>query len=479
MSSTSLTIQGGNNVQAGIVSVPTSSLWGDPTATGTLNYTLQQYLDNLSTSIVGGSIGFENNDILLANGDYTPDSSTPSKVEEITNTDTVGNVSPGLASGSYTVSSIASTLAVQAPGTETITGSSTTGVAIFGAQSSVNYTVTDPSAGSIFAAGSGDVINLLSNAVPNPSNPSKTIGVPNAETVYAAAQDTVGLYGQGTDFVSLSGSSTVRLNIQDANANVTATGSVATTVFWSGPAAGGTLNFINNSSGAATIYVPVFATTVNGTAETLSAVNHVTAYGGAGGGIFVGGQGGNNSLVGGTGAVNLTGGGNNDFLEANSSSQNFLTAGSGSETLFATSTTGGNTFGAGLNYVGIGQPASNGVISTDGSGVQNIFLGNSNGETIYGSTQTGATNQYIIVGDSTAGGGIFDIYNFTGNSTINLVNGNQSGGSDASIVGIQADQFAPANTLIGLSDGTRIELVGVSASSLTTSPGANGIVAIH
>ncbi|OYV37215.1 MAG: hypothetical protein B7Z81_06325 [Acidocella sp. 20-61-6] len=432
---------------------------------------------------MGGSIGFENNNIFTTADYYAAGSITGSGLEEITNTDSVGVVSAGTVSGAYTVSSTASTLAVQAPGAETITGSSTTGVAIFGSNSSVNYTVVNPASGSIFAAGGADEITLLSSAVPNVSNPLKTVSSPNAETVYAAGQDTINLYGQGNDFVSLTGASSVRVDIQDANATVVASGTVATNVYWSGPAAGGSLDFINNSTDTAFIQVPVFPVTVNGVRQYVSAENHVTAFGGAGGGEFIGGQGGNNSLIGGSGVVSLIGGGQGDFLQAQGSvgagNVNDFMAGSGSETMIATAGTYNNLFGAGVNYPGLGAPAANGLISTDGAGAQNYFLGNAGVVTIDASTVSTATNTFYVVSNSSVGGGTFDIYNFSGNSTINLTNNNSFGASTASISGIKADPFNANNSIIGLSDGTRIELFGVSASSLTTvSGGTTGMTKI-
>jgi hypothetical protein len=486
--SASLTVSGGWNGQNGLITVPSSTVWGGATTAGSINYVLQQYLNTLNTSITGGSVGFENNDVGGGSDFSVPGTVTGAGgygLYEITNTDNNGNVNGSTLNGSYTVPGDAAEFIAQAPGNYSVTGNTAADLVFLGAgATTVDYYVTNPDAGSIYAAGN-DSITLFSTAVPN-KIPSYNVGVPNAETIYGAGNDSINLYGQGQDVVSLYGTGTDVLQIQDAQATVYASGGATANIYWANWVSGGTLDFINNSTVAAFIQIPVFKVheTVNGTATSYeaAATNHVTAYGGVGGGFLIGGGGGNNLLVGGSGMVTLMGGGNGDSLYAAGNgagangSGNVFFAGSGAETMMASYTTGGNMFQAGLNYPGLGEPAANGVISTDGSGVQGILLGNSDGETIYGSTVSTATNDYYIVGDSTAGGGIFDIFNFADHSTIELQNSNLTGAGDASVVGIKADLFQAGVTDVGLSDGTLIKLQGVTTSLVATS--VNGGVTV-
>ncbi len=178
---------------------------------------------------------------------------------------------------------------------------------------------------------------------------------------------------------------------------------------------GGRLDFINNSTVAAT---------VSGNVPGGSG-GSVTAFGGVGGGVYVGGSGGNNSLIGGDGKVNLVAGnGNNNVLEAAGFStsyagQNILVAGSGTATLTADSTAGYNEFYGGTGSV---------VITSFGKGAQTYYVGAKGSETITGSRAAVATNEYILDQDST-GAGVDAITNFklgTDHIDINL-NGSLSG----------------------------------------------------
>ena len=133
---------------------------------------------------------------------------------------------------------------------------------------------------------------------------------------------------------------------------------------------------------------------------------------------------GNNSLIGGSGAVTLVGGGTSDTLVGNGAS-NQLFGGTGIETLIGSSTSGSNVFQIGLDYVGIGQVTASGIASTNGSGLQSFIIGNTNGETLTGSTVNGSTNLYDVVGSDTGnlttGGSSLTITNFGANSVIFLV----------------------------------------------------------
>jgi hypothetical protein len=211
------------------------------------------------------------------------------------------------------------------------------------------------------------------------------------------------------------------------------------------------------------------------------APNSVTVNAGAGGGFYVGGRAGNNSLIGGSGAVTLQGGGSGDTLVGNGAS-NDLYGGTGLETLIGSSTSGDNIFQIGLNYVGIGQVTASGVVSTSGSGLQSFIIGNTNGETITGSTATGSYNLYDIVGSDsgslTTGGSTLTITNFGSNSVIFLTDATLGNTSDTSIYTIASAIGPKAGTDIVLNDGTTILLKGVSASDVysTTLQGSGGVI---
>jgi hypothetical protein len=266
------------------------------TTTSGVGAALQSYLNTISASIMGGEASVINDDVATGTTYYPYNGTTSVTFEEFTNTDTTGSASSSVVSGSYTVASGVTDLEVQAPGDETLVGTGSTTMAMFGASSNVNYTVTNPTAGYIYAGGGADSITLYSSGTTQ-----------NAESIYSAGTDTINLFGYGNDYVTVGPSANDVIQLEGANANITATGAATVALYWDNVNAGGTLNFVNNSSTAATIYTSVFA---NGK----TAPTHVTAYGGAGGGFFVGGQAGYNSLVGGSGVVTLMGGGSGDYL---------------------------------------------------------------------------------------------------------------------------------------------------------------------
>jgi hypothetical protein len=469
----SLTVGGSFGGQTGVVTIPSSSLFGALSTSGSLNALLQSYLGGITNGSADGTVNFEINDVAGATtfGASAATVAGAPSFEAITDTDSAGGSTAGSGSYTATVAAGVTDLAVQVPGNIALTGVGTTTKAIFGTNSNVNYSVTDPDAGKLFLAGGANSVSLYSTTTSN------------AESIYSAGHDTINLNGQGTDYVSVYGNAAVQ--IEAANAYVTAEGNATTKLYWDNANAGGSLTFINNSTAAALVQIGVFFNPVTHEPETSS--THVTAFGGAGGGFFVGGSAGNNSLVGGTGAVTLVGAGQGDFLEANSSlaglagNGNDFFQGSGFETMVASSSTGANFFQAGLNYPGLGQPPATGVISTDGSGAQNFLMGNvPGGETIYGSTVASATNAYIINSNATAGGGLYSIYNFTsGASQIYLENG--AGGAGASITGMGADQFNAGQYDIVLSDHTNIQLKGLNAyemGSIHTQSVFNGVTMI-
>lgn len=443
-----ITCGGAFNGHTGVVTIPSSLLFGFASTAGSINSLLQTYLGDVSKGLVTGLDNFENND--LVGGPNFIAAGTPgggATFEEFTNTDSVGGTLAG--GGNYPNASVTagvSDLVVQTPGNVTLAGVGTTTKAVFGANSNVNYSVTNPAAGEIDLLGGANSITLYSTTLNN------------AETVYSAGADTINLIGQGTDYVTVLGNAVVQ--DEAGNANVVAEGSATTNLYWDNANAGGTLHFTNNSSVAATIHIGNF----NGQTSSTK----VTAYGGVGGGFFVGGSSGSNSLVGGAGVVTLVGAGPGDFLEANSSiGTNVFAAGSGNETMIASSTTGSNVFGAGLNYPGLGNPQASGVISTDGSGNQSFLMGNvPGGESVYGSTVASATNTYFVVSDATAGGGLYSIYNFINSSSTIFLSNGAGGPGSASITGMIADPLHSGQYDIALSDGTTIQLKGLSSSEI-------------
>lgn len=505
-----LTVQGASH--SGIVPIPTDF-------PGRINALLTSYLDGLSGSIAGGTAGFENVNVI--SGKIEQSSVSASGLEEFTNTDSIASSAGGhgfgkhglessdpfnhgrgndgfgnrdhgdrdgrdhdhghgkngrdgqsgqgsgtnndTASGSFTVNASANTVIVSAAGDETIQGNGVTNVAIFGATSNVTYSDTNggsaKAADSIFASGGNDSITTFS-----------TTNTGSSYQIFSAGNDTINLKNQGTDSVIATGTAHTHVFISQGEATVTATDSSVVRVNETGS---GTLDFINNSSNAATV--------LSSSNQDGSALNAVTAFGGAGGGFYAGGLAGNNSLVGGTGTVTLQGGGNNDFLEANSSiGTNLLMAGAGTETLLASSASGSNTFQVGLSPDSAhGAIVSNGVVSTEGSGIQTFMLGSSDSTTLTGSSAAGALNLYDFVRDSATeanGPANFTITNFSANSAIFITDSTPGAGA-VSITAI-GNQLGGGGAEILLSDKTTINLTGVSAKSIVASTDSNGTIRI-
>jgi len=457
MAGATLTIGGAFNSHAGIVSVPSSFL-GDTSTGGSLNQLLENYLVSLTNSIQGGSYAFENNDI-AGGGDFvTVPASVSGSFEEFTNTDSVGGVAGGTVSGAYTVSAGVTDVLVQAPGNVTLAGNGTARDVLFGADSNVNYTQSIGGSAIIVAAGGNNVINVTAANV--------------NDTVASSGNDTVVFNGTGgNDQIFAAGNATTQVFVGGSDAaTVTASDNAQVGVLFV-QRSGGTLDFINNSSQAQTVFSAAYGSSMG--------VNSVTVNAGAGGGLYVGGVAGNNSLIGGSGAVTLVGGGTGDVLEGNSAVSNFLFGGTGFETLLGATGSANNLIAVGLPYPGIGALTASGLVSTDGSGVQSFFIGNTNGETLTGSTVTGAINVYDIVGTSTTGGGNMLITNFHTGDWINLTDAAATALGSASIYNITADNSPSGGTDIYLTDNTRIHLLGVNAAQISSVSGSNGVVSMY
>ncbi len=433
MSGTMLTVTGGNDTKPGIVGVPSNYSQG-------VSSILQAYLNGLplptAADLSGGG-----GDVVVPSGGGV----------EYTDVSTVNGSGTGAVSGAFTVASGAGV--VQAQGDMTLSGNGQTSVAVLGANSNVVYSdVNGGSSGgadSIFAAGGNDSITLYS-----------TTNSGSSYQITSTGNDTLNLQNAGTDSVSVTGG-TATVYVSQADATVTASDTSSASVQFT-KGAGGDLSFINNSSNAATVY--------SGNYTGGAAPNSVTAFGGAGGGYFVGGIAGNNSLIGGTGTVTLQGAGNNDFLEANSSiGTNILFAGADSETLLASATTGANMFQLGLQYTGdSGDVVANAMVSTAGSGLQAFILGSSGSSTLTGSNAAGASNLYDFIRDSGTeanGGANYTITDFNAaNSAIFVTDSTQAAGS----VGVDTigTPLGGGGAEIVLSDGSTITLKGVNPNSL-------------
>jgi hypothetical protein len=452
----SLTVIGGQSsgVLTGLVSVP-SALPSD------INTTLQTLLSTASAAVTLGALGLINND--LATNTTFSSTVAGGNILEYTNTDSLGAVGTGgITSGSYTVGAGIDALVVQAPGDFSITGNGTTSVALFGANSNVNYSVLT-GAGSIFAAGGADSISI------------GAAGDTPAYAIYASGNDTINLVS-GLETVDATGSSSTTLFLGAAEATVTANDSSTVSVVFQ-PLTAGSLDFINNSSGAATIYTGAY--TLPGGGHNY-ATNAVTAYGGAGGGFYVGGYAGNNSLVGGAGTVTLQGANAGDVLSVTGGDRNILFSGQGAETLGASSASGSNTFQLNLKYVGVGTITGSDFVSTQGSGVQAYLLG-AGDSTITGSTATGASNIFDLIRDASVGSASYTLTNFASMSSAVLFVTNGSGqGGDASVAGITTGNFGGTEvTTVTLSDQTTIKFDGLASSNLSVSTDTtSGVISI-
>lgn len=479
ISTVGLTVGGSPNLATGIVTIPSAftSVGGG----SAINGLLQAYLDGISSSIsssVAGAtpaVGLINSD--LATGAFYSVAGSSGKVfEEFTNTDSVGGVST-LTAAPYavTVNSAVTNLAVEVPGRTVVTGNGNTSFALFGASSNVVYTDTNggttAAADSIYAAGGKDVINAYGTNV-NPNSSYDIVLSGAGSSVAGAGKDTVNV-GASFDTVTANGNSTASVYVYGGATTVNANDSSSVAVQFA-QKAGGTLDFINNSSNAATIFSANYGGS-NG------APNSVTAFGGAGGGYYVGGLAGHNSLVGGTGAVTLQGAGSGDTLQGNSSVGNFLFAGTGNETLLASGASANNTFQLGLAYTGnTGAIVSNAVVSTAGSGQQAFILGSSASSTLTGSSVTGANNLYIFVSNAATTVNGTSTYLITDFSTVNssiYLSDTLYGATNTLSIFSEANQSTPnfSGAVITLSDGSTIKLAGVNASSLATVNSASAL----
>jgi hypothetical protein len=454
-----ITINGAHNGQSGILPVPSA-------LPDSINAFLFNYAAGAISSITSGTGGFADYNPILGST-VNSGGATPPAIFEISNLDSVGASVSGSAASPVTIPSGVTSLWVQLPGDLTVQGSATTNFALFGADSNVTYNVSGGFS-SIFAAGGKDLISVDGATASN-------------EYITTGGSDTVYLAGPtfSTGNIDAVGNATTNVFVGDSdNATVTASDSaVASVVFLQN--AGGNLDFINNSTQAQTVYSGSY-TVPSG--QPVYANNAVTAWGGNGGGFFVGGRAGFNYLNGGSGNSTLVGGGANDTL-VSGGAVNQLYAGAGSETLVG----GGwdNNFYLGLEDVGVGTVKAVGdLVSAGGGGTQNFVLGQSNSTTLTGSTVTGSTNTYDVLGTYTTTGGQatsiqggdFTITDFGAHDTIWLLNGAYDTGPGAATVEtVGAALGGGSNAQILLTDGTIITLKGVSVSQVSIGGGGHQI----
>jgi hypothetical protein len=435
--------------------------------------------------VAGAAENFENLDVAGETGAQAVTvGSALTGLLQISNTDSLGATTGGSANVSLTVPTGYTALSVTAPGSETIQGNGEAVMQVtLGGASRVTFN-TGGGGGVITVGGAGDLIGLTGaswsvtgatagndtfnanaadllvstygagNATGNAlstSPPSNVVGLAGlAATVVSGGSDDLIETFQGHDLVYVNGSANVLVN---GGADTVYAGATSTAVKAFFNLYGGTMDFINNSTVAATVSGAVPGASGGST----------TAFGGAGGGVFIGGNAGNNSLIGAAGTVTLVAGGTNNFLEAagyasSYATENILNAGSGGATLVASGSTGYNEF-----YGGSGTDS----IVSFGTGMQVYYVGITGSEKMTGSTVSGAVNEYIFNQDSTDGGADV-ITNFrVGVDHIDVnYNGSLSG---VSITGFSSLGGATAGTIIYLSDQTTIQLYGVKSSSLSAS----------
>jgi hypothetical protein len=484
----SLTVVGGNftppGTTVGLVTAPST---GIPLA---LNTSLQSLLTSISGAVSLGAVNFDNVDLATVSGNVSPTQGVYSTgLLDLSNTNPDGSTVAGMANASLTEPAGYNVLFVQAPGTETIAGNgASNALVVIGDFSSVNY-YTDGGSGTVVASSSGDYVGLIGSdysfigsnrggdsvlAAADGSSVS-TFGAGSASTGAASnvvgisgtnvsvassgTNDLVEMFNDGSGVISMAGGGNVLIDGGLATVYATA-GSSSVNAFFEHD--GGELYFVNQSSVAATV-----SGGINGAIG-----GNVTAFGGAGGGVYVGGIGGENSLVGGTGTVTLYGGGATSTLVGAgtlSGGTNSLFANtSGSVTMIGATGSSNNNFSGSTGTL---------VVSSNGSGYQNYFVGGSGQESFTGSTVSGAHNIYYFDQDSTGSGSdIITNFNFNTDSlkinAFSYVNNVNTGG--VSISGIYQNNGAGGGVLVELSNQTTIKLYGVSLTAADNASVASG-----
>ena len=259
---------------------------------------------------------------------------------------------------------------------------------------------------------------------------------------------------------------------------------------------------VDASGGDATISAAANAASIQGGTGTLAfyggsvsstvsgGAGSATVLGGDGGGVFQGGTAGRNVLVAGGGNTTLVGAVGDDVMYGSASGHDQMFAGSGPETFVAgggASTlvggSGGDVMfgGAGASTIYGGTAGGDTVVAGSGS---TLFVGGAGQSTLFGgagddTVWTGAGSMTVVLGAAQ------DQVNFgTGSSTTFAGQGTDlftavagSGGGNDVISGVKVGtdsialfgydtsavltQNGGGNTVLSLSDGTRITLLGV------------------
>jgi hypothetical protein len=436
-----------------------------------------------SASVNGPS--YQNLNVAGLSGAQTvPADSVASNQLLVSNMDSTGATVAGAASVSLTVPSGYTSLQVEAPGAETITGNGANEFqASFGANSSVNFT-SNGGSGTIAANGTSDSVLLTGSAW---AVTGSTLGGNSFEllstlaaittaggvnTIFAVGtSDTIVSAGTGDTILDVAGPGTSAVvTVSGAAAFVGRNGAYTITAVGSGsvnavlqPGASGSMDFINNST---------VASLVNGASGSL------TAFGGAGGGLYSGGGQGQNSLAGGSGNAWLVGSAaGNDTLIANGSIATAVPGGGGALNFNilvggATDSTGAVTSAGNqtmLSNASAGETLfemnrGNDQVSAAGGQTQYFFLNAVGNATISGSAA--ATQNQFYLTQSSRGGGTSDvIQNFSlARDQFDVINS-----SGVTIAAVTPNQVFYNNsagvvsgTDIALSNGSHIKLVGLT-----------------
>jgi len=474
----------GSSINQGLIGLVTV-----PGSFGSTQSAIQTLLTAMSVTVTQNGANFENENVAGVSNNNLPVTvgGFGTGLFELTNSDSVsGTITGGVANVSVNVPSAYNYIVVEAPGSESVNSSANGLLAVFGNQSAVHF--NGGGSGTVIAAGANDFVGLDGGtwSVYASGGDSIQSAAASDTITTAGTANVVGLLG-GTSDVLLGGTndlietynSGVSANISVSGANdrvlvdggsntVTAvTGNSGLNVFFN--LSGGSLYFINSSTSAATV-----SGAVNGAIG-----GSVTAFGGAGGGVFIVGPGGNNSLIGGSsvlgagsGLVTLLGSGTTNFEEAYGAGAagNVLSVGnSGSSTLIASASTTNNTFYGGI----VGTT----IMQSSGSGTQTFFVGTNDQENLTGSTTTGAVNDYYLI-QNTSGSGSDVITNFKLSRDKIFIDtiGQFQGQVDVSSV-VAHGGSNPGSTIF-LSDNTSITLYGVSVAQLTAAGVGSGSTTI-
>jgi|GEM_PF-3474416 len=286
------------------------------------------------------------------------------------------------------------------------------------------------------------------------SGGATVVGTAGADTLTSQGRGVLWL-GSGTSRVSSDGADTI-IGSQGTAGAATIAASAADLVF----GGLGTLNFtgglgvstvIGNPGGTTTVTSgaggvivgsqgPLVETGGAGVDTVIGLGGSMTVNGGAGGGIYLGGPAGSNRITAGSGQVTIFGGGAGDVLTAGPAAGNIILAGPGAETI-----SGAGSWGSDAFYGGSGP---------------NTFLCGSGTTSI----QIGSGNTTITAG---SGLSLFAfVQGHANNVTLQGLNpaldylSLQNFGTGEAATAIAGAQVSGGNSMLTLSDGTRITFSG-------------------